>query len=245
MVSYAVPESGTILDTSWPSTLRSVVHAIKQGQTVTVSYDPSLVPDTGTVIADTAGNPAVAFTDFAVDQQFHRGRDPADPGERRGATAHLQRRRRSISPSTRTSTSRRFPPAKRLHRQGRRRRGAGAIACWRDHFLTRSTLPSVGHDQAGPDGHGELRSVPDTGTVIADTAGNPAVGFTDFEVDNNSTVILDGTPPVPASAEVPSPGDVLNRSPSTRTSTSFGLRDRQAPPAQRTFTFGQGRRRSR
>ena len=49
--------------------------------------------------------------------------------------------------------------------------------------------------------------VPDTGTVIADTAGNPAVAFTDFAVTNNSTV--DGTPPIPASAEVPSSGDVL------------------------------------
>ena len=49
--------------------------------------------------------------------------------------------------------------------------------------------------------------VPDTGTVIADTAGNEAVAFTDFEVTNNSTV--DGTPPVPASAEVPATGDAL------------------------------------
>ena len=49
--------------------------------------------------------------------------------------------------------------------------------------------------------------MPDTGTVIADTAGNPAVGFTDFEVTNNSTA--DGTPPVPASAEVGASGDRL------------------------------------
>ena len=41
-------------------------------------------------------------------------------------------------------------------------------------------------------------AVPESGTVIADTAGNPAVAFTDFAVTNNSTV--DGTPPVPASA---------------------------------------------
>ena len=40
--------------------------------------------------------------------------------------------------------------------------------------------------------------MPTTGLRIADTAGNEAVGFTDFEVDNNS--IVDGTPPVPASA---------------------------------------------
>ena len=43
---------------------------------------------------------------------------------------------------------------------------------------------------------------------IQDTAGNDAMGFTDFAVDNNSTV--EGTPPVPASAEVPASGDTLN-----------------------------------
>ena len=60
-------------------------------------------------------------------------------------------------------------------------------------------------------------AVPATGLRIADTAGNEAVGFTDFEVDNNSTV--DGTPPVPASGEVLGSGDG-SISPSTRTSTS-------------------------
>ena len=42
---------------------------------------------------------------------------------------------------------------------------------------------------------------------IQDTAGNDAMGFTDFAVDNNSTV--EGTPPVPASAEVPASGASL------------------------------------
>ena len=55
--------------------------AIKQGQTVTVDY---AVPTTNP-IQDTDGNDAVGFTDFAVDQQFHRGRNPAGPGERCGA----------------------------------------------------------------------------------------------------------------------------------------------------------------
>ena len=46
-----------------------------------------------------------------------------------------------------------------------------------------------------------------TTNPIRDTAGNEAVAFTDFEVTNNSTV--DGTPPVPASAEVPGAGNTL------------------------------------
>ena len=50
-------------------------------------------------------------------------------------------------------------------------------------------------------------AVPTTGLRIADTAGNEAVGFTDFEVDNNS--IVDGTPTVPSSAWVLGVGDRL------------------------------------
>ena len=51
-------------------------------------------------------------------------------------------------------------------------------------------------------------AVPATGTVIADTAGNEAVGFEDFPVTNNSTV-ANTTPPVPASGEVVGAGDTL------------------------------------
>ena len=51
-------------------------------------------------------------------------------------------------------------------------------------------------------------AVPTTGTVIADTAGNEALAFTDFPVTNNSTV-ANSTPPVPASAEVPASGASL------------------------------------
>ena len=51
-------------------------------------------------------------------------------------------------------------------------------------------------------------AVPTTGTVIADVAGNEAVGFEDFPVTNNSTV-ANTTPPVPASAEVPASGASL------------------------------------
>ena len=50
--------------------------------------------------------------------------------------------------------------------------------------------------------------MPDTGTVIADVAGNEAVAFEDFPVTNNSTV-ANTTPPVPASALVPGPGNRL------------------------------------
>ena len=50
--------------------------------------------------------------------------------------------------------------------------------------------------------------MPTTGLRIADTAGNEAVGFTDFEVDNNSTV--DGTPPEPGERRGAGRGDTLN-----------------------------------
>ena len=42
---------------------------------------------------------------------------------------------------------------------------------------------------------------------IQDTDDNNAMGFTDFAVDNNSTV--EGTPPIPASGEVPATGNKL------------------------------------
>ena len=104
--------------------------AIKQGRTVTVDYK---VPATNP-IRDAAGNEAAAFTDFAVDNNSTVEGNPPVPasaevlaaGDR--LSAHLQR-----GPRHRAGQE---SPGQRLHRQGRRRRGGGAIRGGL-HFLTR------------------------------------------------------------------------------------------------------------
>ena len=173
---------------------------IKQGQTVTVDY---AVPGTNP-IQDTAGNDAMGFTDFAVDNNSTvegtppvpaSGEVPSD-GDRLTLTFNEDL---DIGPG-------KVPPA-------------SAFTVKADGVEV--TVQSVA-EGTGPDNFILVLSstikqgqtvtvdykVPAT-NPIRDTAGNDAMGFTDFAVDNNSTVILDETPPVPASGEVPSDGDRL------------------------------------
>ena len=78
--------------------------------------------------------------------------------------------------------------------------GGGAVR-GRGHRGGQFHPGAVVHDQAGPDGHVDTVDYAVLATnPIQDTAGNDAMGFTDFAVDNNSTV--EGTPPVPASADI-------------------------------------------
>ena len=140
------------------------------------------------------------------------------PRRSRRAARCRHRAPASRSPSTRTSTTGRASSPRRMPSPSRPTASTVAVqsvgeGTGADNFILvlSSTIKqgqTVTVDYA----------VPTTGLRIADTAGNEAVGFTDFEVDNNSTV--DGTPPVPASAEVPGSGDTYSISPSTRTSTS-------------------------
>ena len=77
--------------------------------------------------------------------------------------------------------------------------------------------------------------MPESGTVIEDTAGNDALAFTDFEVDNNSTA--DGTPPIPASAEVGAHGSSL----ALTFNENLDIGPVRVPPA--SCVHRQGRRR--
>ena len=186
--------------------LLRLTDAIKQGQTVTVSYDPSLVPDTGTVIADVAGNPAEGFTDFEVDNNSTVIPDETPPVPASAEVAEEGDRLSLTFNEDLDSGPGKLPPASAFTVKA-----DGAEVTVQsvelghfesDNFILR--LPAA----AITDNHTVTVSyeVPAT-NPIQDTAGNPAVGFTDFEVTNNSTA--DGTPPVLASAEVGASGDRL------------------------------------
>ena len=153
-------------------------------------------------IQDTAGNRAVAFTDFAVTNNSTVDGTPPVPAsaEVRGAGDSL-----SLTFNEDLDIAA-VPPASAftVKADGVEVAVQSVLASILDTLALRSFV----HDQAGPDGHGELQGARDQS--------NPGCrrqrgrGFTDFEVTNNSTVIPDGTPPVPASAEVRGAGDRLS-----------------------------------
>ena len=94
---------------------------IKQGQTVTVSYK---VPETNP-IQDTDGNRAVAFTDFAVTNESTVDGTPPVPAS---ALVPVSGDRLTLNFNEDLDIGPgKLPPAERLHRQGRRRRGDGAV----------------------------------------------------------------------------------------------------------------------
>ena len=172
---------------------------IKQGQTVTVSYT---VPDTGTVIADVAGNEAVTFEDFEVTNNSTVEGTPPVPasGEVLALGDNL-----TLTFNEALDIAAGFPPASAFTVKADGVEVTVQLAVFsRSDTLALNLSSTIKQGQTVTVSY----TVPDTGTVIADVAGNPAVGFTDFEVDNDSTA--DGTPPVPASAEVEEGGDVLN-----------------------------------
>ena len=176
----------------------SLSSTIKQGQTVTVSY---AVPDTGTVIADVAGNEAKAFDGFEVDNiSTVDGTPPVPASAVVGATG------RTLTVTFNEDLDIAAVPsasAFTVKADGVSVAVQSVLATLSDTFA----LPLSATIKQGQTVTVSY-AVPDTGTVIADVAGNEAVAFEDFPVTNISTV--DGTPPVPASAEVPPAGDVLN-----------------------------------
>ena len=188
---------GTSLDTL-SLTLSST---IKQGQTVTVSYDPSLVPDTGTVIADTAGNPAVGFTDFEVTNNSTVEGTPPVP-----ASAEVPTTGNKLTLTFNENLDIevfRVPPASAfiVKADGVEVTVQSVVGTSLD-TLSLTLSPTIKQGQTVTVDY----KVPET-NPIQDVAGNEALAFTDFAVDNNSTV--DVTPPVPASALVPTTGNKL------------------------------------
>ena len=191
--------------------LRLPNNAVTEDQTVTVSY---AVPESGTVIEDTVGNDALAFTYFeATNNSTVDGTPPElasaevlGSGDRLTLTFNEDLdigpvRLPLASAFTITADGANVPVQSVAE-------GGGP-----DHFVLRLPAAAITENQAVMVSY----AVPATGTVIEDTTGNDALPFTDFAVDNNSSV--DVTPPIPASAEV---GHMAARShsPSTRTSIS-------------------------
>ena len=177
--------------------------AIKQGQTVTVSY---AVPESGTVIEDTAGNDALAFTDFEVDNNSTADGTPpipasAEVGAHGGSLALTFNENLDIGPV-------RVPPASAFTvKVDGVEVPVQSVAVSAGTFFDTLLLnlsSTIGVRQIVTVSY----EVPDTGTVIADVAGNEAVAFEDFPVTNNSTV-ANTTPPVPASGVVEGAGNTL------------------------------------
>ena len=171
---------------------------IKQGQTVTVSYE---VPDTGTVIADVAGNEAVTFEDFEVTNNSTVEGTPPVPasGEVLASGDNL-----TLTFNEALDIAA-YPPASAFTVKADGVEVTVQLAVFsRSDTLALNLSSTIGARQIVTVNY----AVPATGTVIEDTAGNDAVAFTDFEVTNNSTV-ANTTPPVPASAEVPASGASL------------------------------------
>ena len=177
--------------------------AIKQGQTVTVSY---AVPESGTVIEDTSGNDALAFTDFEVDNNSTADGTPpipasAEVGAHGSSLALTFNENLDIGPV-------RVPPASAFTvKADGVEVPVQSVAVSAGTFFDTLLLnlsSTIGVRQIVTVSY----EVPDTGTVIADVAGNEAVAFEDFPVTNNSTV-ANTTPPVLASAGVGASGRTL------------------------------------
>ncbi len=164
-------------------------------QIVTVSY---AVPTTGTVIADVAGNDAVAFEDFPVtNNSTVANTTPPVP-----ASAEVPASGASLTLTFNEDLDNgpgKLPPASAFTVKANGAdvpvqsvtAGSGADSFILNLSSTIKQGQTVTVDYAVP-----------TTNPIEDTAGNDALAFDDFAVTNNST--LEGTPPEPASAEVTS-----------------------------------------
>ena len=190
----------SVVGTSLDTLALSLSATIKQGQTVTVSY---AVPESGTVIEDTVGNDALAFTDFEVTNNSTVDGTPPIPESATVTTSGDTLRLTfnedlDIGPLS-------VPPASAftVKADGVEVTVQSVVGTSLDTLVLSLSSP-IGARQIVTVSY----AVPTTGTVIEDLAGNDALAFTDFPVTNNSTV-ANTTPPVPASAEVPASGASL------------------------------------
>ena len=190
----------SVVGTSLDTLALSLSATIKQGQTVTVSY---AVPESGTVIEDTVGNDALAFTDFEVTNNSTVDGTPPIPESGTVTTSGDVLRLTfnedlDIGPLS-------VPPASAftVKADGVEVTVQSVVGTSLDTLVLSLSSP-IGARQIVTVSY----AVPTTGTVIEDLAGNDALAFTDFPVTNNSTV-ANTTPPVPASAEVPASGASL------------------------------------
>ena len=179
--------------------LRLPNNAVTEDQTVTVSY---AVPESGTVIEDTVGNDALAFTYFeATNNSTVDVTPPVLTGGEVAASGDIL----TLTFNEDLDRTAGVPPASAftVKADGVAVAVQSVVAQALDQLAL--TLPTAAIKQ------GQTVTVsyevPDTGTVIVDVAGNEAKAFDDFEVDNNSTA--DGTPPIPESAEVGAHGSSL------------------------------------
>ena len=208
--------------------LLTLSSTITDNHTVTVSYDPSLVPDTGTVIADTDGNPALAFTDKPVaNNSTVDGTPPELEGGEVGADGDSLtltfNEDLDIGPG-------KLPPASAFTVKA-----DGAEVTVQsvelghfdsDNFLLRLPAAAIGQRQIVTVSY----AVPATGTVIADVAGNEAAEFTDRRVTNNSTVFVKNATGTPTISGVPQVGNAL-------TADTSGIADENDLPATLTYQW--------
>ena len=208
--------------------LLTLSSTITDNHTVTVSYDPSLVPDTGTVIADTDGNPALAFTDKPVaNNSTVDGTPPELEGGEVGADGDSLtltfNEDLDIGPG-------KLPPASAFTVKA-----DGAEVTVQsvelghfdsDNFLLRLPAAAIGQRQIVTVSY----AVPATGTVIADTDGNEALPFTDRRVTNNSTVFVKNAEGTPTISGVPQVGNTL-------TADTSAIADENDLPATLTYQW--------
>ena len=178
--------------------------AIKQDQTVTVSY---AVPESGPVIADTDGNEAKAFDDFAV---TNNSTVDATPPELERASVFASgdqlllyfNEDLDIGPGE-------LPPADAFTVKA-----DGVEVAVSEVFQSTSGFHVlILNLPAGAIGRGHTvtvsYAVPTTGTVIADVAGNETLAFTDERVTNNSTAFVMDATGTPTISGVPQVGNTL------------------------------------
>ena len=199
--------------------------AIKQDQTVTVSY---AVPESGPVIADTDGNEAKAFDDFAV---TNNSTVDATPPELERASVFASgdqlllyfNEDLDIGPGE-------LPPADAFTVKA-----DGVEVAVSEVFLSTSGFHVlILQLPAGAIGRGHTvtvsYAVPTTGTVIADVAGNEALAFTDERVTNNSTAFVMDATGTPTISGVPQVGNTLRADIS-------GIEDDDGLPATLTYRW--------
>ena len=202
MQSRGFTAGPTILDTFL---LSLPVAAIKQGQTVTVRLHVGSVPDQAPARSsqDTAGNEAVGFTDFEVDNN-----STAD-----GTPPVLASAEVGASGDRLTLTfNEDIDLAAAPYRSAFTVKADGVEVPGTSVFTRPEDSDQLALQLSAPIGARQIvtvsYAVPTIGRVLEDLAGNEAVAFEDFPVTNNSTV-ANTTPPVPASAEVPASGASL------------------------------------
>ncbi len=199
--------------------------AIKQDQTVTVSY---AVPESGPVIADTDGNEAKAFDDYAV---TNNSTVDATPPELERASVFASgdqlllyfNEDLDIGPGE-------LPPADAFTVKA-----DGVEVAVSEVFQSTSGFHVlILNLPAGAIGRGHTvtvsYAVPTTGTVIADVAGNEALAFTDERVTNNSTVFVMDATGKPTISGVPQVGNTLRADIS-------GIEDDDGLPATLTYRW--------